>query len=170
MPKPCCSPPPANTPQEKVDNRLHTFLHTHRNTLRQYFQSCGMFNGHPMLLFHLHHHPGMTQKALAQSLGVAAPTLSVSIRRFEAAGLVERRADEQDARLSRLYLTPLGEEMDERCAKGRDFLIEAQFDGFSEEDLATLDRLLERMTDNLNKAVETLAPSDDTATETRDID
>ncbi len=154
--KPCCSPPPANTPQEKLDNRLHEFLHTHRYTLQRYFQSCGMFNGSPRILFHLHHQPGMTQKQLADALGVAAPTLSVSIRRFEAEGLVERRCDERDLRRQRLYLTPKGKALDERCAKGRDFLIGAQFDGFSEEDLDMLGGLLDRMTENLQRAASTL--------------
>ena len=144
--------PPARTPQEALDNRLAAFMHTHRTTLQQYFMSCGLFNGHPRTLFHLHHTPGMTQGELASVLGVAAPTLSVSIRRMEAAGLVERRPDERDARRQRLYLTEAGEEMDARCAKGRDFLVDAIYKGFSEEDMACLERLLTRMTENLQTA------------------
>ena len=159
--KPPCTPPPANTPKERLDNRFHEFMHTHRNTMRRYFQSCGMFNGHPRILFHLRHTPGMTQKELADTLGVAAATLSVSIRRLEAAGLVERRADEQDARRFRLYLTPHGEEVETRCAKGRDFFIEAVFTDFSDEDVAALDALLTRMTDNLTRAANTLPPITD---------
>ncbi len=144
--------PPADTPQEKLDNRLHMFLRTHRNTLCRYFQSCGLFNGYPQVLFHLRHHPGMTQKELAEKLHVAAATLSVSIKRFEAAGLVERHVDENDARRVRLYLTAQGEELDDRCAEGRHFLMDAQFADFSDEDIAALDRLLTRMTDNLERA------------------
>ena len=153
--------PPADTPREKLDNRLHTFLHTHRNTLCRYFQSCGMYSGHPRVLFHLRRVPGMTQKELSRALGVAAATLSVSIRRMEAAGLVERRSDTADLRVQRLYLTPEGEAIDDRCAKGREFLMEAQFADFSDEDMAVLDRLLTRMTDNLDRAAQTLPPIPD---------
>jgi len=150
--------PPADTPQEKLDNRLHTFLHTHRNTLCRYFQSCGMYSGHPRVLFHLRHTPGMTQRELAGALGVAAATLSVSIRRMEAAGLVERKSDSADLRVQRLYLTKEGEAIDDRCAKGRDFLIDALFADFSDEDMAQLDRLLTRMTENLTNAANALPP------------
>ena len=150
--------PPADTPREKLDNRLHTFLHTHRNALCRYFQSCGMYSGHPRVLFHLRHTPGMTQRELAKALGVAAATLSVSIRRMEAAGLVERQSDAADLRVQRLYLTEHGKAIDDRCAKGREFLMEAQFADFSDEDMATLDRLLVRMTENLERAADTLPP------------
>ncbi|MBR5134454.1 MAG: winged helix-turn-helix transcriptional regulator [Clostridia bacterium] len=146
-------PPPANTPKEQLDNRLHAFMQTHRNSIRRYFQSCGMYTGDPRVLFHLRHTPGMTQKALADAMGVAAPTLSVSVRRLESAGLVERRTDEHDARVQRLFLTAEGEEMDRRCAKGRDFLIDATYADFSDEDMACLSRLLDRMIDNLQTAV-----------------
>ena len=149
-------PPPADTPQEKLDNRLHEFMHTHRNTLCRYFQSCGMYSGHPRVLFHLRQTPGMTQRELAKALGVAAATLSVSIRRMEAAGLVERKSDAADLRVQRLYLTEEGEAIDDRCAKGREFLIGAQFADFSEEEIAALDRLLTRMTDNLERAANSL--------------
>ncbi|MBQ3069712.1 MAG: winged helix-turn-helix transcriptional regulator [Clostridia bacterium] len=155
--KPCCAPP-ADTPAEKLDNDLHKFLHTHRNTLCRYFQSCGLSSGHPRLLFFLHHEPGLTQKALADAMDIAAPTLSVSIRRMEAAGLVERRADDKDARVQRLYLTAEGEAMQHRCEQGREFLIAAQFADFSDEDIAVLSRLLGRMTSNLEAAAETLPP------------
>ncbi len=148
--------PPAHTPQEALDNRLFRFMHTHRNTLQRYFMSCGMFNGHPRTLFLLQHTPGMTQCELAAALDVAPATLSVSVRRMEAAGLVERRPDEHDARRQRLYLTAVGEEMHRRCANGRDFLIDAMYADFSEEDIACLDRLLCRMTHNLQAAASTL--------------
>lgn len=161
-----CSPPPANTPQEKLDNRLHEFLHTHRNTVVRYFKSCGMFNGSPRMLMLLRQNPGMTQRELSDALHVAAPTLSVSVKRNEAEGLIERRADEKDARLSRLYLTDKGREVDDRCAKGREFFIETLFADFSDADIAVLDRLLSRMTDNLAAALETLPEDPDKKEET----
>lgn len=156
-----CSPPPANTPAEQLDNGLHAFLRTHRNTLRRYFQSCGLSSGHPRILFELSHEPGLTQKALADAMGIAPATLSVSVRRMEAAGLVERRTDDKDARVQRLYLTAEGDAVQRRCEQGRDFLIAAQFADFSAEDIERLACLLGRMTRNLEAAAETLPPMED---------
>ncbi len=147
-----CPHPPADTPRDRLDNQLIAFLRTHRAALCRYYQSCGMFNGHPHTLFLLHHHPGMTQRELAQALHVAAPTLSVSVRRMEAAGLVERRPDPSDARCQRLYLTAEGEAMDRRCAQGREFLMDALYEDFSEEDMRLLGNLLARMTAQLERA------------------
>lgn len=48
---------------------------------------------------------GMTQKEIAEVIGVEAPTLVPLIDRMEQAGLVERRQDEADRRNNRVYLT-----------------------------------------------------------------
>ena len=51
-----------------LDDRLALFIRTHHRTMHRYFQSVGMFNGHPHMLFHIAHSPGITQKALAERL------------------------------------------------------------------------------------------------------
>jgi MarR family transcriptional regulator, organic hydroperoxide resistance regulator len=48
---------------------------------------------------------GLTPGELAQRLQVTTPTIVKMATRMEAAGLLTRRRDEQDARLVRLYLT-----------------------------------------------------------------
>ncbi|MBQ9414146.1 MAG: winged helix-turn-helix transcriptional regulator [Clostridia bacterium] len=145
-------PPEATTPAEAADNALHRFLHTHRYTMRRYFQSCGLFNGHPNMLFFLHHEPGLTQRELADRMQIAAATLSVSVRRMEAAGLVQRRPDETDARVQRLFLTEAGEAMDARCREGRQFMLSALYDGLSQQEITTLEITLQKMTANLEAA------------------
>ena len=53
----------------------------------------------------LYHHPGTAQKELAELLEITPAAVSTSVREMENMGLVERRADEHDARLMRLYLS-----------------------------------------------------------------
>ena len=53
----------------------------------------------------LYHHPGTAQKELAELLEITPAAVSTAVREMEAIGLIERRADEHDARLMRLYLS-----------------------------------------------------------------
>lgn len=142
--------------REVVDRQLLDFLHLHKDTMRRFFQNCGLFNGHPFHLFYIHTHPGVTQKELSEQLNVAPATIAISIRRLESAGLVERTRDTKDKRISHLSLTEKGIDMDNRCLKGKDFLIESLYKDFSEEELTTLSTLLKKMTNNLETAQNTM--------------
>ena len=51
---------------------------------------------------------GQSQREIPQALKISAPTVAVSIKRLEKSGILERRADEKDQRMSRIYLTEKG--------------------------------------------------------------
>jgi MarR family transcriptional repressor of mepA len=53
----------------------------------------------------LYHHPGTAQKELAEMLEITPAAVSTAVREMEGMGLIERKADEHDARLMRLYLS-----------------------------------------------------------------
>ena len=58
------------------------------------------------LLLRLARNPGMTQKEAADLLEVEPISVARLVDRMAAAGLIERRADEQDRRIWRLHLCP----------------------------------------------------------------
>ena len=75
--------------------------------------------------------------------------MAVSIKRLEKSGIIERRADEKDQRLSRIYLTEEGKAVTRRvkdCIKEKE---EAVFRGFSESELCLLRRFFLQMIQNL---------------------
>lgn len=139
------------TPVE-VDRQLHDFMQYHRNTMRRFFSDCGMFNGHPFMLFLIREMPGITPAQIAKRMDIAPASATISLKRMEAAGLLQRQPDPCDRRVIRLTLTPAGEEMDDRCRKGKDFTVESMFRGFSAAELNTLSALLARMQQNLAQA------------------
>lgn len=53
----------------------------------------------------LYKEDGYSQKELARQLGVKPPTVTVSIQRLEKSGLLIRKQDEKDQRVSRIYLS-----------------------------------------------------------------
>ena len=108
--------------------------------------------GQVPLLFQLHHHGGMSQKELVSKLMVKPPTVTVMIRRMEKSGFIQRWQDEQDQRVSRIYLTPLGEETFQRLLGELKIVENECFADFSEEEKAGGIRLFTRAKENLEAA------------------
>jgi DNA-binding MarR family transcriptional regulator len=61
-----------------------------------------------MLLHVIHEHPGIGVAELARMQQVRSPTMSGQVKALEAAGLVERAAQEHDRRRSGLHVSPAG--------------------------------------------------------------
>ena len=92
---------------------------------------------------------GCSQLELVQKTHLKAPTVSVALKKMEEEGLVLRRQDEMDLRISRVFLTEKGcahiRAIRERLAR-----LDAELmPGFDEEESALLLHFLERMRDNI---------------------
>ena len=51
-------------------------------------------------------YPGLTQKEIADKVGIESPTLVPVIDKMEKEGLLKRKLDSKDRRVNRIYLTP----------------------------------------------------------------
>ena len=95
---------------------------------------------------------GLSQKEIAQKLGIKPPTVNVSIQRMEKGGYVYRQADLKDQRVTRIYLTDKGKEIEEKIvammAESEEIIIR----GFSESEICLVKRMLRHMADNLDQA------------------
>jgi MarR family transcriptional regulator, organic hydroperoxide resistance regulator len=85
----------------------------HRNQAAMVLAELGLHTGQEILLMHLWENDGLIQSELACLMQVEAPTLTKMIHRMEKAGFLERRKDEQDARICRIYLTQAGRSLQE---------------------------------------------------------
>ncbi|RZM36026.1 MAG: MarR family transcriptional regulator [Sphingomonas sp.] len=85
------------------------------------------------------------QTDLAQQLDVTQASLVRSIDQMTAAGLVERRRDPADARVSRIRLTEHGRALVTTIEAKFASLRAAMLDDVSDEDLATALRVAERL-------------------------
>jgi len=107
--------------------------------------------GQVPLLLTVNSESGLSQKELANKLFVSAPTITVSMKRLENSGLIEKRPDEKDARIMRVYITQKGIETAQELRRITERLEEEMFDGFTTEEKIIFRRLLLQIRDNLIK-------------------
>ena len=137
---------------QQVDRQLHDLMRNRRRLMQQYFKGCGLFNGEPPMLFFIAEQDGITQKELAQRMQITPASVTVSVRRMETEGLVQRIPDTKDARVLHLHLTPKGRHLNQECLQVRDDLIRRLFCGYDAQDIEQMSRLLDKMEQNLNLA------------------
>lgn len=80
-----------------------------RDRVHTRMEGIGLSRGQGFILFRLGHEDGLPQTELARQTMVRPATLTEILQRMESGGLVERRPDPADGRVSRVFLTPHGE-------------------------------------------------------------
>ncbi|GIP40415.1 MarR family transcriptional regulator [Paenibacillus sp. J31TS4] len=123
----------------------------HHHNLHLLLSDKGVFPGQPPLLSHLSEQDGLSQKELAEKMHNRPATVTVMLDRMEKAGLVERRTDPADHRVSRVHLTDRGREAHKETRKIMEAFNANLFEGFSEEEKQTMRQFLYRMVGNLHK-------------------
>ena len=88
--------------------------------------------------------PGATQQNLAAHSVTAKSVMSALVTKLETAGYVVRRADERDARVWRLHLTPSGAALARRSLAVQNEIIEGMTAGTDAATLAMLEAVSER--------------------------
>lgn len=97
---------------------------------------------------------GMMQAEIARQMDVGKVTIGGLVRRLEVAGLVERRSDDSDKRLKRVYITDKGYEVIRRMIVLADELNNDILDGISDKDREIAEKTLVRVRDNLKRMIE----------------
>lgn len=96
----------------------------------------------------------LTQKELASHIGIEQPTMAQLLNRMERNGLVVRVLNPDDGRSAHVSLTKRAESVLPAVRReihdGNSLVME----GFSEQDMASLTRLLERYLANVEKQLE----------------
>lgn len=85
---------------------LRALARAHRARLNTLLAPHDLHAGQDLLLLAIWDTPGLRQAALAERLGVEAPTVSRMVQRLERGGMIERRADPHDGRVMLVYPAP----------------------------------------------------------------
>jgi MarR family transcriptional regulator, organic hydroperoxide resistance regulator len=122
----------------------------HRQLAEAALNKLGVHTGQEMILLQLWIEEGIPQSQLAASMEVEPPTATKMLQRMERAGLIERRTDPTDARVSRVYLTERGRALEQPVLDVWKQLETQTVAGLSLTEQALLQRLLMQVLTNLS--------------------
>jgi DNA-binding MarR family transcriptional regulator len=109
----------------------------------------GLYSSQWGILMCLNYRSTLTQVQISNYLHVEAPTITRTLTRLEEMGWVIR-AEGEDKRERYVSLSPQAVEKFPEWLEAADQLEKAALRDISEEDLATFNRVLKKMNDNLN--------------------
>jgi DNA-binding MarR family transcriptional regulator len=137
---------------KRVHEAFMRALAAHRQLMFRVLADEGAHPGQALCLRMLAERDGISQRELAGSLHLSAPTVTAMLQRMEKAGTIERRPDAADQRITRVHLTAVGRacERDLRAILGR--AIGEVLDPIPEPDRRELERLLGVMADRATGA------------------
>src|SRR5882724_4614169 len=113
----------------------------------------GMTRAQWAVLARLEHHEGLKQSELAEMLDLQPITLTRLVDRLCASGLIERRADPNDRRAKRLYLTAQARPLMDRLAELGHDLMGSVLEGFDAKTIERMISELARTKENLKTAI-----------------
>lgn len=138
-------------------------LHLHRQLMARTLVEDGSHPGQAICLRILAAQDGISQRDLARALHLTPPTVTAMLQRMERAGIVERRPDEADQRITRVRLTAEGRRLEERLRGIFARYIGQALDSMSEDDRRELERLLNILADNTARALGSTGAVDEAA-------
>lgn len=123
----------------------------HHRAVHALLENFGLYRGQPPLLHRLWEKDGRTHNELADSLHVTPATVSRMIRRLEKNGFLKRQSDPSDERVSRVFLTERGRDVEKAVKAALADLDRGAFSGFSPKEREDLRIYLNRIKENLIK-------------------
>lgn len=135
--------------EDAINYRIQRIFRTYRRHVEDRLTALGLYPGQEHMLMQLWNEEGVTQSALVERLCVEPSTVTKSLQRLEKVGFVERRQDSEDSRVSRVYLTDAGRELQVPVRQIWCDLEKVMVDGLSDVELALLRRILGQIEDNL---------------------
>ncbi len=136
---------------EEVLHQIGKVCGSNYHRLRELLDGLGLYKGQPPVLQALWEQEGMTQSELAERLERSPSTITKMVQRMERSGFLERRSDPDDERISRVHLTDLGRKVQSDVESVFQTFAAEAFAGFSEEELAQLHTMLQRIHRNVEK-------------------
>ena len=129
-------------------------LHLHRQLMGKLLSGPDSHPGQAFCLRMLAANDGITQRDLAEAMRLSRPAVTTMLQRMQKSGLINRRPDETDQRLMRVYLTDDGRVLAAQMRETFATYISSAFDSMSANDRRELERLLGIVAENTAAALQ----------------
>lgn len=144
-------PPP---PRGNIGARIGFISRKSKNYFNQVVSEEGLFAGQHHIIMMLERVGCATVSQIAEEMRTTSATASVSIKRLEKAGFVEKRSSESDARITKIYLTDKALAVTQRIKSKMDEAEESLTQGLTQEEKYLLSDLLDKVVNNINSQKE----------------
>lgn len=134
---------------ETIGTLLVQICRAHRNKTQELLSRIDLYPGQEFLLLNLWPKDGLTHTEVAENLCVQPATVTRMLDRLVKSGLVQRRTDVDDQRVSRVYLTEKGQELLQPIEQVWLELEELSFANLTLEERLLLRRILIQVNGNL---------------------
>jgi DNA-binding MarR family transcriptional regulator len=135
--------------RERMGDLLARVCELRYRCMHDLLDGLGLYKGQPSMLRALWAQDGITQSELTDRLQRCPSTITKMVQRMEKAGFVARKPDPGDERLSRVYLTDAGRDIQSQVEEIWCAFEEEAFAGLSEEELDVFRDLLVRVWRNM---------------------
>lgn len=124
----------------------------HRKKAGELLAELDLHVGQEMVLHQLWQNDGQNQSELSFCLGVEPATVTRVLDRMSRAGLLERRKNSEDRRVTKIWLTENGRSLQHAVEEQWQKLEDISMANFSLEERVLLQHFLKRLVNNLNSA------------------
>ncbi len=121
----------------------------HKKVCQHRFQQLGLTEGQPKVLDYLRHYNGCSQKALAKHCHIQPATATSLLGHLERNGLIYREVNQQDRRITNVFLTEAGASVQKQVKTVFIEIDEQCFKGFTSKEKEEIINYLERIGENL---------------------
>ncbi|MDO4473340.1 MAG: MarR family transcriptional regulator [Eubacteriales bacterium] len=136
-------------PGNTLDSWVIRLIHAYGARNHKRFRGFGLHPGQIPVFGLLSDREGLSLREIADILHIKPPTVTVSVKRLEKSGFICKRADEKDQRISRIYMTEAGKNLQQEIRQAVEENERILTNGFSVEEQEQLKQFLGRMTENL---------------------
>ncbi|MEM9776043.1 MAG: MarR family transcriptional regulator [Chloroflexota bacterium] len=145
-------------PPPTIDAYLVRLGHAHRRLVENCLQAAdaGIHRGQAPLLFALHQEDGQSNAELTQWLNVSQPTTSNIVKRMQKSGMVVKKRDDSDERVTRVYLTEQGRLAAKVVQETIQQINQIMNAGLSADEIATCISIFKKIEANIERSLEQL--------------
>lgn len=113
------------------------------------FKEYDLTKGQYLYLVRICENPGIIQEKLAEMIKVDRTTASRTIKKLEMTGFIEKREDQTNQKIKKLFPTEKGNNVYPFIKRENDYSNKVALAGFSEEEIETAFNLLQRVRKNI---------------------
>ncbi|MFA9556821.1 MarR family winged helix-turn-helix transcriptional regulator [Evansella sp. AB-rgal1] len=115
------------------------------------FKEYDLTKGQYLYLVRIYENPGIIQEKLAEMIKVDRTSAARAIKKLELNGFIEKKEDEYNKKIKKLYSTEKGNQVYPFIMKENNYSNSVALEGFTEEEAESIFKLLHRVRKNVEK-------------------